>query len=630
MNFDEWIISMQGSVGGALGTLALLLLAMLGLGGAFLSALRPAPFRRGCFLLTSGVVGFNVLALLVRLTEPAVFVLPSWGLALLLLVPAVFGARLLARVPAAAWGREKWLLAALGAAGLYTLGSALCAPYSWDEGVYQVALLRRYLVSGSTAVLPDNPYSAFPALPQFVMLLAVKLGGLNLPRLLVWAGFLALGGWSVLLLRRFGRWVAALLVAGAALSPLAAGMGREVYQEGFIALQLLAALSAFSLFRGRPFALAGMAGFFAGTAAAVKLTAGGVSIAIAILLADALRRECSAGSRRWWSVFGLFAAVALVSMLSFYWRSFAASGNWFYPFGSSLLAPGTAAALVEEYHRQLGVLHYGLDGLPGLCLGWIFVAFDARIYDGFAAGWLFPLSVTAGAVGWFLRGRRQPFRVRWLWFPLAAALAGYAFWSFSSQQSRFLLPLYFFALFFAGSAIRNWPKRMRIGISVLIVLAVAASLEVAQLRHYYLAWRSLELSRRAPSEFLKLGTRDPEFLAVLDYAGRETPEESRFLLLFDRRTLYFPRSVELGTPYFQELWFTPAPETAAEVLERLRERRIDYVLLGAPRRNPDPLPGYDGENGKLVFLLRELLGSGALEPVPIPGSGENRLLKVRR
>ena len=71
MNIDDWIISMQGSIGGALGTLALLLLAMLGLGGALLLLLHPERnLRRGCFLLTAGVTGFNLLALLVRLGGP--------------------------------------------------------------------------------------------------------------------------------------------------------------------------------------------------------------------------------------------------------------------------------------------------------------------------------------------------------------------------------------------------------------------------------------------------------------------------------------------------------------------------------------------------------------------------------
>ena len=41
---------------------------------------------------------------------------------------------------------------------------------------YQVALLRHYLAAGSAAVLPDTPYSAFPSLPQFVMLPGVRLG----------------------------------------------------------------------------------------------------------------------------------------------------------------------------------------------------------------------------------------------------------------------------------------------------------------------------------------------------------------------------------------------------------------------------------------------------------------------
>ena len=117
---------------------------------------------------------------------------------------------------------------------------------------------------------------------------------------------------------------------------------------------------------------------------------------------------------------------------------------------------------------------------------------------------------------------------------------------------------------------------------------------------------------------------------MLDYLSRETPEESRVLLLFERRGLFVPRDYRIGTPYFQEKFFTPVPESADAVLETLQREGIDYILVGATEQNPEHLEVYDRENFKLSLHLRSLLRSGALRLIPVPGGGDYTLLAVER
>ena len=112
--------------------------------------------------------------------------------------------------------------------------------------------------------------------------------------------------------------------------------------------------------------------------------------------------------------------------------------------------------------------------------------------------------------------------------------------------------------------------------------------------------------------------------------SRETPANSRVLLLFERRGLFVPREYRIGTPYFQEQFFTPVPERPDAVLDALWREKIDYILVGATEQNPEHLEVYDRENLKLSLLLRSLLRAGSLRLIPVPGGGDYTLLAVEK
>ena len=629
MSLHEWILSMQGAWYEPAAAFLVLLLAGYGIGFPILRKLGGEPERRGIGLLAL-VVGMDLLAIVFRFGDYAVIHLPGawlWGIAV---CPAAYGGWLLIR-QARGFRKIDWilwggvlLLAAIAAA------PAFVPPFSWDEQSYQVALMYRYLRQGSTAVLADNPYSALSSMPHFLMLWGVKLGGLNFPRLLILGTYLIALPWIYLLLERFGKKTAWILTAAFLFSPLTGGMLREVYLESFILLNLLAGAEAIRQFRSRLTSLALLTGFAAGMATAVKITGASASLVViclffCVLAFDRIPRRRVAVALGWFALAGAVAAVP------FYLRPLLAARNPFYPFGSALLDPTSPAAAVEVYHSLLGTSRFGLSGMGALFSSWVTIAYRMEIYDGYVLGWQFPLMILIGVVGWYLAARR--FRAKgkaFIWAGMGVLLF-YCFWCFSSQQSRFILPFYFLVLFLAGAGLKFLPTFQRNFALGAIVVATLISFQPEVWKNFYYAWRSLEVGRKAPVEFVQFGSREREYMNTLSFLADSLPQEARVMLIFDRRGLYMPRDYVLGTPFFQEEYFTPVPDSAEEVYEKLRSDKISHLVIligGESKRNPDPISDFDAENEQLTLRLLDLLKQGKIEFVPVPESGRYRLLKV--
>lgn len=627
VTLNDFILSLQVPPYQSLTALFLLLTAAYGIGSPLLCRGRwhgSASLRE----FTGFVLGLDLLALLFRLGERLVCTMPATLPAVVLAIPSGYGVWLLLKqLPAIC--RRHWLLLLLAVAGAtWTLGSAFCMPYAWDEQVYQTALPFRYLASGSAAMVLDNPYSAFPAMQHFLMMPAIRLGGVVMPRMLIWAVYPILFVWFFLALRRFGRLTAVAITLALLLSPVVAAMNRENYAEPFIVLNLFAGACAVrGLVSVRSAAL--LTGIFAGMAAAVKLTAGGVSLALLLLLAGRLLRN----GRRIRPALPLlagFCGAALAAAFPFYLRSFLVTGNPFYPFGSGILHPGSTAAAVETYHTLLGRHLYGLEGWWSPAVAWIFAGFDEKLFDGVVLGLQLPLMIAASGIALFLLHRRGKARSRVFLVPLLAALAIYLFWGYSSQQTRFLLPFCFVAGWAMAALAGAFPRKIRFGLYLLLLAAAYESILFPALRHYELAWKMQKENRTRPVDFVARTSRDGAYFAMLDYLSRETPANSRVLLLFERRGLFVPREYRIGTPYFQEQFFTPVPERPDAVLDALWREKIDYILVGATEQNPEHLEVYDRENLKLSLLLRSLLRAGSLRLIPVPGGGDYTLLAVEK
>ena len=103
-----------------------------------------------------------------------------------------------------------------------------------------------------------------------------------------------------------------------------------------------------------------------------------------------------------------------------------------------------------------------------------------------------------------------------------------------------------------------------------------------------------------------------------------TPENSKVLLLLERRGLYCPRSYRLAVPRFEPT-LTPPPENAEKLFEKLRA--FDYIMVGSTTQDVDLQSANAEECKQLLLQLEELLNRGQLQFLPSPGY---RILKVIR
>ena len=569
----EMLVQLLGRIPANLGTAALTAFACYGAGRALLRRLLPE--MKGRETLLSLVLGGELFALLGLVAAPLLLALPAWGVALPLAVAAAWGVRELVRSGDPLPGlKARWEIAlALLLVGGWFLASALTLPYSWDEQTYQIAVPAAWLRTGSVMPTADLPYSAFPMMPQFLLVWMFKTGGIGTARLLILGAFLLLYyGLYAELRAAAGRFAACVFTLVFILSPLPGTMIREFYAEVFLALPMLAVLRLARRYDKPDMRVCTVFGLLAGGALAVKLTGMGVALAAASLLC--LHRV---GRRK----FAVFALACGLFAFAFYLRPWIALGNPVYPFFGALFGSGSATA--EAYHRALGEANYGPGKFYGAALGWLFAGYDDVLYDGIVLGSAFPpvfAAVLAGAYLAFRRGKLPP-GVR---DTAAAVLILYVFWAVTSQQSRFLLPLFPVLLIAAGRLWAQLPRRAAWGAAAILLALAAWSVEPWAWKHGYYTWKFLPDSRHDPVRLLSGATREKGLFAAYSYLAEKTSPEDGVLLVFERRSLYCPRPCRLGSPGFQD-WFdhTRCPDWTAE----LKRRGIRYLLLGASRKNPD-------------------------------------------
>ena len=596
-----FLVQLLGSIPADLGATALAALACYGAGRVSLRLLLPETKGRQTFLAL--VFGGEILALLGLAAAPLILTAPAWLAALALALPAAWGGRELLRggdpLPTLRREWEIWL--ALALIGGWFLASALTLPYSWDEQTYQIAVPAAWLRTGSTAPRADLPYSAFPLLPQFLLLWMFKTGGIGTARLLILGAFLVLIRALFVELRAVSnRPAAGFFTLLFILSPLTGAMIREFYAEVFLALLMLAGCRIARTHRPCGGRAAMALGLLAGGAAAVKLTGLGVAVALGLpLLLD----------RASWKKLPAFAAAGGLFALAFYLRPWIALGNPVYPFCGTLF--GSNTALVADYHRAMGETHYGPGKLYGGILGWLFTGYDEPLYDGIVLGRAFPLLfVFAAAGGYFFvrKGKLLPA----LRYAGAALLALYLFWAVTSQQTRFLLPLVPVLLVFAAGLFAQLPRRAQTGGAALLLALACWSVDAWAWKHGYYTWRFLPDSRRDPIRLLTGATREKGLMTAYSYLAEKTAEADGVLLVFERRSLYCPRPCRLGTPGFQD-WFdhTRHPDWIGE----LKKRGIRYLLVGASRKNPDVQEAFSAVEQTFSEAIYQGLRTGRLQLV---------------
>jgi hypothetical protein len=634
-----------GSGAGAVLAVGLLALAGCGLGGLVVKFTRPGRWTIGETLLVRIIFGLNLLALLgVILGQLGLLTQgrTGWLLAAGSLVAVVDFARTRGDwlPPAGSWrqrfnGRPSLSAALVGGlallATLATLGPALCFPAGWDELVYHATLPRRWAAEGWPAFYADLPYSGFPSLGEILFWLASPIESLVTSRLLVWAawmaGFVLL---EALLRRRLPRQVSLALVLALAISPASLLVSANCYVEALLMADLAAMLFVLAVPQRAAsdrvtLRTAAILGILAGGAAAVKLT-GVVLLVVPLGVLAALALKPSRRTRALAASATATTVAALVA-LPFYLRPWLATGNPLYPYFAGWFSDDPARLEMSRYHHAIGGAWFGVHTLDAFLTGPILLAFRDENYDGWFGWQLVGLLALAGGA---LVVRRR----RALW--AAAVLVGllwlalYAFWFFTAQQARFLVPAMLLVVLLAGQGFRQLVRQQgpwRSGIVAALVLASLASLPWRTAGYYAASWLTIG-GAFSQTHFVDEGTSF-RHLPLARACREHLPENARLLVLFENRTLYLPQPALVGTPFFQERGFTP-PEDFAEpaaILARLREDQITHVVLAKGPLGPDRLAEWTDRLDPLFRSLEAATRQDALRV--IWESDDYALLEVR-
>jgi hypothetical protein len=239
---------------------------------------------------------------------------------------------------------------------------------------------------------------------------------------------------------------------------------------------------------------------------------------------------------------------------------------------------------VSKYHHLLGSYRYGLGAASGIALGWLFAAFDAKIFDGITVNWQFPAMILLCIAGTHCFFRRSSRRFKTAGSLLLSGTVLYLFWALSSQQTRFLLPLLWLLAVTAAFISKGLSRKQAIVCSVALLACGCVALPADHLKHFVTAWRIQKFIRQDSIRFLVSASRDTGYFEVVDFL-KTTPENSKVLLMLnERRTLYMPRKCTIGEPFFQPL-NTPVPESTEKLWENIKG--FDYIITSSSGHNPD-------------------------------------------
>ncbi len=625
MKYQDFLTSLDLGPAVALLAVAVITLAGLALGLVVLDVLK-LKFRHPAYRLGAACApGFAVMALL-SLVMGTFCGYHSWLIWIIFTIVAVAGMiryhRVISGAASASYRYNSWGIIMLAVMMVYFMGSAFLFPGSWDEATYQVTLPLRWSQCGNAAVFPDLPYSGFPAAPQLIDTMLMSIGGILTARLMQWVIYLLLFWSLIILVRKCGKLPALALSACFVLAPVNLAMIKAVYSEPWMLMILFSGIMLIKGNKGKGMTKYIVLGVCSGFVLAVKLT--GAAIALVLLI---IASKISWTERKEFVLSALtFGGIAGIYALLFYLRPWILTGNPLYPYFGWIFG-NAADAQTAYYHHAMGSYKFGLKNFYGFFTLPIFVAFKGgAMFDGIIFGAqfvvLFGLSIIAAVGGW---RQRNSAGIRLI----AAATAFYLFWFFTSQQSRFLTPLYILLILIAGDFIRSLPERKLkdlAGLVLIVAVAFGLRQDYHSLFHYKTAWKIIFSGReKMRPKYLAVIMREYGYIQSMEALNR-LPENAKVMLIFERRGLYVPRKYVIGTPYFQSCFFTPIPESEDDVLKVLQKNNISYVLMGPSQHNPDHLKEYNELNFAFSRFFARLLKAKKIRYLWGRNDGYNLLL----
>lgn len=472
---------------------------------------------------------------------------------------------------------------------LLTLGSAISYPIGWDELVYHVTIPFRWNADGLPLIYGDNPFSAFPSSPEFLFWFLISAAGIKTVRLLLWSINIALISGLYLLLRdAASKFKAAVLVAAFLFSPVFMMLSKEAYVEAIILLNLTVALllikhteKKFNLYKtGTILAL------MAASCINVKLTGIAAAAVIFIMVAPQLMDYS-----KFFKFTAFFSAMGFIFALPFYLRPLLVTGNPFYPYFADFFSKTKAALCMSLYQHDAGTLKFGVKSISAFLAAPLLLSFDLPTYDGsFGLQFLILLLI-------FLIAVMKMFSDKNFYGTgkiLLSLFILYIFWFFSSQQARFLLPFLILFLFFTGQCINKNPLLHSKIFLILILVCTVVSIPGLALKHSFNTWK-MSLKRGELLNYIYSGTGDDYLPSIAILCNIKEPD-SKVLMLFDNRTLYIPLKCEIGTPFFQEKYFTGLMAEGKldvnSMKQEIRRGAFTHIMISLTNKDPDRINKY--------------------------------------
>ncbi len=606
------LIHMNTGICSAIFAVSLLLVSSFLIGRLLL----PVKFRLPGKNIISMVVGLDVITVIAYLLGLCGFLSKTTVLCSLLFVSAGSAVFLYQRKGFSLKGwkwtsLKRYILLLLPLAILpIVFGRAICIPTGWDELTYQLAVPERWIQSGNLAVFSDNPYSAFPAAASINFHMLMMAGGLLAPRLLVLSLWVICTLSLYLLLRPgFSRLNASSLTFGFASSFTVLMASTSTYVEFFILLQVagILLLSRKLAKSSSPAALMAIAGFMAGMAGSVKLTGPIVGIGFLIYVivsAKGMKKIRPPAILAYLSVF-------LIVLGIFYARPYLHTGNPASPYLAGLFSSNDSAIEMSRYHHLIGSVKYGIQDFSGFVSAPFLLAVSGSTFDG-GFGWQFAVILVLCLFSIIIAWKNSNSRLAAL---LLMALVFYAFWFFTSQQSRFIIPAVFVLFIASKQSFRLLPQTASGALIVLIVLLTILSIPMNILRDSLISWKTA-LGIIKTEDYLYSAT-GPGYLKAVYIANNKLPPDAKLMLIFENRGLYINRKYVIGTPFFQEKFFTPPEKTASstDLLKTLRDNQISHLLIGLSENDPDRIASYVDRSANFAKLLGSLIQEGKLKTV---------------
>lgn len=492
------------------------------------------------------------------------------------------------------------------------LGNALCPPGGWDELTYQIELPARWLADNEIKFYPDNLYSAFPGAFSMLIMLALKLGGNTAPRLLVlclWA--LALTSIYLILKIRITKNAAALFSIATSISYGFFMCATNTYAEFFIIVQLLGIV----MFRLNPASVKKsailyfiFAGFFAGIAGSVKLTGLAIGAGILTFLVFSSFKKFSFFVKT-----ANFAIAMLITVGIFYLRPLLQTGNPFHPYFANFATDNPAVLSASNFHHAIGSVKYGLDGISSFFTSPLLIALQDNPFDG-SFGYQFLITIALVA-SFFIPLKIKQYRSYEFKMLCFLVIFFYCFWFFTSRQARFFISVSVVAILLVKYSPICLKRKAVLIVSLIAIGLGFASLPDTVFKHSFLSWKCA-LGILPKQDYLFSLTGD-DYLQSIDFIRLRTSQNAKILLLFENRGLYLPRKHEIGTPFYQQKYFTP-PENycdANTILSVLKQNKITHILVGLSLSDPDRLPEYIDRSAPFMRVFGKLRESGNLKPL---------------